>query len=83
MLAGEAIGQPGSFSAVPHIRAGRLVPLLLNHTVQREAIYLYYGCRTDLPLRVRAFVDFVAARLADNRDFHLKPAEMRTGRLQP
>ena len=55
VLVGEAIGQLGSFSAVPHIRAGRLVPLLLRHVVYLEGIYLYYGRRTEQPLRVRTF----------------------------
>lgn len=83
VLAGEAIGQLGSFSAVPHIRAGRLTPLLLRHVVQREAIYIYYGRRTELPLRVRAFVDFMVSRLAGNRAFFLEPAELRAGRVRP
>jgi DNA-binding transcriptional LysR family regulator len=79
VLAGEAVGQLGSFSAVPHIRAGRLVPLLLRHAVQHESIYIYYGRRTEQPLRVRAFVDFMVARLSGNREFFLEPAELGAG----
>ncbi|MBQ2649273.1 MAG: LysR family transcriptional regulator [Achromobacter sp.] len=77
VLAGEAIGQLGSFTAVPHIRAGRLVPLLLRHAVDLEGIYLYYGRRTEQPLRVRTFVDFMVRRLEGNRQFFLGPDELR------
>jgi DNA-binding transcriptional LysR family regulator len=78
VLAGLAIGQLGSFSAAAHIREGRLVPLLTSHLTQRESIYIYYRHRTEQPLRVRTFIDFMIGRLADNRDFFLTPAELRT-----
>jgi DNA-binding transcriptional LysR family regulator len=78
VLAGLAIGQLGSFSAVEHIRSGRLVPLLTQHVTQRESIYIYYRSRTEQPLRVRTFIDFMIERLADNRDYFLQPAELRT-----
>ena len=78
VVAGIAIGQLGSFSAVSHIRAGRLVPLLTQHMTQRESIYIYYRHRTEQPLRVRTFIDFMVARLADNSEFFLKASELRT-----
>jgi len=77
VLAGVAIGQLGSFSAVTHIREGRLVPLLTRHLTQRESIYIYYRHRTEQPLRVRTFIDFMIEKLADNGDFFLSPAELR------
>ncbi|KAK43062.1 LysR family transcriptional regulator [Caballeronia jiangsuensis] len=77
VLAGLAIGQLGSFSAVTHIREGRLVPLLTRHLTQRESIYIYYRHRTEQPLRVRTFIDFMIERLADNGDFFLSSAELR------
>ncbi|ALL70679.1 Transcriptional regulator, LysR family (plasmid) [Paraburkholderia caribensis MBA4] len=77
VLAGLAIGQLGSFSAAAHIRGKRLVPLLTQHMTQRESIYIYYRHRTEQPLRVRTFIDFMIARLADNGDFFLEPAELR------
>jgi DNA-binding transcriptional LysR family regulator len=77
VLAGLVIGQLGSFSAVSHIRAGRLVALLTQHVVaQRESIYIYYRHRTEQPLRVRTFIDFIVARLADNDQFFLTSAEL-------
>ncbi|MBC8639896.1 LysR family transcriptional regulator [Caballeronia sp. EK] len=77
VLAGLAIGQLGSFSAVTHIREGRLVPLLTRHLTQRESIYIYYRHRTEQPLRVRTFIDFMIERLADNGDLFLSSAELR------
>ncbi|MPW22735.1 LysR family transcriptional regulator [Paraburkholderia sp. CNPSo 3157] len=76
VLAGLAIGQLGSFSAAPHIRGGRLVPLLTQHMTQRESIYIYYRHRTEQPLRVRTFIDFMIGRLANNKDFFLEPSEL-------
>jgi DNA-binding transcriptional LysR family regulator len=80
IVAGLAIGQLGSFSAVSHIRGGRLVPLLAQHVTQRESVYIYYRRRTEQPLRVRTFIDFMIARIADNRDFYLEPSELRAAR---
>lgn len=40
-------------------------------------IYLYYGHRTEMPLRVKTFIDFMVARLADNADFFLTSTELR------
>ncbi|MCC8404437.1 LysR family transcriptional regulator [Paraburkholderia sp. MMS20-SJTN17] len=77
VLAGLAIGQLGGFSAVSHIRAGRLVPLLTQHMTERESIYIYYRHRTEQPLRVRTFIDFMIARLADNSEFFLEAPELR------
>lgn len=76
VLAGLAIGQLGSFSAVGHIRAGRLVPLLLPHVAERDAIYLYYRHRGEQALRVRTFIEFMLARIAGNPAFFLEAAEL-------
>ncbi|MFL9918226.1 LysR family transcriptional regulator [Paraburkholderia fungorum] len=80
VLAGLGIGQLGSFSATLPIRHGQLVPLLVKHVTQREAIYIYYRHRTEQPLRVRTFIDFMVGRLAGNRNFYLEPSELRAAR---
>jgi DNA-binding transcriptional LysR family regulator len=80
VLAGLAIGQLGSFSATLPVRRGQLVPLLVKHVTQREAIYIYYRHRTEQPLRVRTFIDFMVARLAGNKNFYLEPSELRAAR---
>ncbi|KUY59300.1 LysR family transcriptional regulator [Burkholderia sp. RF2-non_BP3] len=77
VVAGLAIGQLGSFSAVSHIRAGRLVPLLTQYMTERESIYIYYRHRAEQPVRVRTFIDFMIARLADNSEFCLTASELR------
>jgi hypothetical protein len=63
-------------SAIAFNRAGRLMPLLTQHVTQRESIYVYYRRRTEQPLRVRTFIDFIVARLADNDRYFLSPAEL-------
>lgn len=77
VLSGLGIGQLGSFDATPHIRSGRLVPLLTKHVSEYGAIYIYYGHRTEQPLRVKAFIDFMIEELGDNRDFFLDKSELR------
>jgi DNA-binding transcriptional LysR family regulator len=80
VIAGLGIGQLGSFSAIAPIRSGQLVPLLVQHVTQREAVYIYYRHRTEQPLRVRTFIDFMVARLAGNRSFYFEPSELRAAR---
>jgi DNA-binding transcriptional LysR family regulator len=80
VIAGLGIGQLGSFSAIAPIRSGQLVPLLVQHVTQREAVYIYYRHRTEQPLRVRTFIDFMVTRLAGNRNFYFEPSELRTDR---
>ncbi|QGZ66548.1 LysR family transcriptional regulator [Paraburkholderia acidisoli] len=76
VLAGLGIGQLGSFSAATPIREGRLVALLAEHVVDYGALYIYYGHRTEQPLRVRTFIDFMIGRLADNRQYFLTADEL-------
>ncbi|CAM3463218.1 LysR family transcriptional regulator [Bordetella sputigena] len=80
VLAGLGIGQLGSFNAVPLIRAGQLVPLLLPHTVQRIAMYLYYARRAQMPKRARLFIDFMTERLLASTEWHLGAEELRAGK---
>ena len=56
------------------------MPLLTQHMTQRESIYVYYRHRTEQPLRVRTFIDFMIARLAENKSFFLEPSDLRTTR---
>lgn len=88
VLAGQVIGQLASFSAASHIRAGRLVPVLLQHMSTHIGLHLYYGNRTAQPKRVRAFLDLAIARLHNCNDYVLsdkelvrfKPRAKRSGR---
>jgi DNA-binding transcriptional LysR family regulator len=75
-LMGMGIGQIDSINAAIPIRAGQLVPLLVNHVSDRMGLYLYYAQRTDMPGRVRRFIDFVVERLKGGQQFTLAPAEL-------
>ena len=77
VLSGLGIGQLGSFSAAPHIRSGRLIPLLTQHITDYGMIHIYYRHRTEQSLRLRTFIDFMIEHIAGNRDFFLDPQELR------
>jgi DNA-binding transcriptional LysR family regulator len=50
VLAGQVIGQVANLSTAAHIRAGRLVPLLLQHMTDHIGVHLYYGSRAAQPV---------------------------------
>jgi DNA-binding transcriptional LysR family regulator len=79
VLQSLGIGQLASFTAVPHIRAGRLTPLFLNAMTQRYALYLYYASRDHLPLRVRLLRDFLTEKLKDNENLYLTHSDLSKG----
>jgi DNA-binding transcriptional LysR family regulator len=76
VLSGEFVGQLLGVTAAPLVRAGLLVPLLAEHVTEHLALYLYYGSRVAQPARVRAFIDLVIERLADNPALFLQPHEL-------
>ena len=76
VLAGQAIGQLANLSAAGHIRAGRLVPVLLQHMSDHIGVHIYYGSRTAQPKRVRAFLDLAVSRLSDSPDYILSSKEL-------
>ncbi len=63
VLAGKVLGQLAATTAAPYIRAGQLVPLLLDHIPDFASYFVYYGSRSSQPARARAFVDLAVARL--------------------
>jgi DNA-binding transcriptional LysR family regulator len=76
VLGGMGVGQIDSINAAAPLRAGALVPLLVRSTSERMGLYLYYAQRTDMPARVRRFIDFAAGRLGGGTAFHVPPAEL-------
>ena len=63
LLQGLGIAWAADFLALPHLAAGRLVPLLADATVdERTAIHAVYPQRRHLPAKVRAFIDFLVER---------------------
>jgi DNA-binding transcriptional LysR family regulator len=77
VLAGMGIGQIDSINAAAALRDGRLVPLLVEQVSERMGLYLYYAQRTDMPGRVRRFIDFTVERLRGSPLFRLSPNELR------
>ena len=77
VIAGVGIGQVDSINAAAPLRAGALVPLMTQTLSERMGLYIYYAHRTDLPGRVRRFIDFAVERLKDSREFSLPPSELQ------
>lgn len=77
VAAGLGIGQIDSINAAAAIRDGRLLPLMLDHVSARLGLYLYFAQRSDMPARVRRFIDFAVERLRDSREFSLSAEELR------
>jgi DNA-binding transcriptional LysR family regulator len=76
VLAGQVIGQLANLSVAEHIRAGRLVPLLLKHMSNHIHVHLYYGSRTAQPRRVRSFIDLAIERLHETSTYVLSTKEL-------
>lgn len=76
VLAGEVIAQLAAPSAAPLIRAGRLVPLLVEHMAENLSLHIYYGSRSAVPERARRFIDLAVERLSNNIDFVMRPEEL-------
>ena len=77
VLDGQVVGQLSAISAVPHIRAGRLIPVLLQHMTDHMGVHLYYGSRRAQPARVRRFIDFSLERLSNPSEFMLTDQEVQ------
>ncbi len=60
-LAGMGIARLPTFIVGPHLRRGRLEALLPDHPVPETGIHAVYPASRNLSLKVRVFVDFLAA----------------------
>jgi DNA-binding transcriptional LysR family regulator len=76
VLQGMAIGLLGSISANEDLRTGRLVPLLCEHASQRMGLHIYYPQRTDMPRRVRNFIDYAVIRLNNCPEYIFSSEEL-------
>lgn len=56
---GIGIGQLATYMIERDLNDGTLVPLLPQLSTARLSIFMYYPQRTQMPSRVRRFVDFV------------------------
>lgn len=76
VVSGKVLGQLAGATAAPYIRAGKLVPILLNHMAEGASYFVYFGSRTSQPARTRAFVDLAVERLTDCPQFVLTSEEL-------
>lgn len=82
-LAGHGVLRSPSFIVGPDVAAGRLIPLLEGYEPPVYGIYAVYPAQRYLTPKVRAFIDFLAARfgpqppwecvLADTGHIHASP----------
>jgi DNA-binding transcriptional LysR family regulator len=59
VLAGKGLAWRSMWEVGPEIAAGRLVPVLERYAAPGNDIYAVFAQRRHLPLRIRAFVDFL------------------------
>lgn len=76
VLDGQVIAQLSGISAAPHIRAGRIKPVLAQLVTDHMGVFIYYGSRRAQPARLRRFIDFAVERLTENPDFVLTESEL-------
>src|SRR5205823_3453119 len=70
-VAGMGVHMEPDFIVAPEVRAGRLATLLPGFTPPSIEIYAAYPSRRHLSMKVRAFVDFLAARFAEKPQWAL------------
>ncbi len=64
-LAGAGLVRAVSYQIAEHVRAGRLAVVLEEFEPQLRPVHLVYDAQNRLPLKLRAFVDFVVPRLRE------------------
>lgn len=69
VLAGLGFGQLPGYLVIPHIRAGRLLPVLENAAPDPWDIYVYRPQRAPVPSRVRLIYDRLIEVLCDREVF--------------
>jgi DNA-binding transcriptional LysR family regulator len=68
VLAGFGVGQLAGYLALPHIRAGRLVPLVQHEAPEPWSIYVYRPRRGPVPARIRLVYDSLVEALTGFED---------------
>ena len=65
ILQGRGIGIKGSWDVEHDLSTGRLVECLPAYAFDLADLFLVYASKRHLPLRVRAFIDFLTERFAN------------------
>jgi len=76
VLSGKVLGQLAGPTAILYIRAGKLMPVLIDYMPDVASYFVYFGSRKSQPARVRAFVDLALQRLSNNSDYQLTKQEL-------
>jgi DNA-binding transcriptional LysR family regulator len=58
-LEGHGIVQRSEWDAAKYLASGRLIQVMPAYTLPDADLYLYYLSRSNLPAKVRAFIDFI------------------------
>jgi len=69
VLEGAGIGNLPTFIVAKDIQAGRLQVLLNDYHLPNHAIYAVFPQRKHMPLKVRAFLDFIHERLGTDTPY--------------
>ena len=77
-VAGMGITFEPDFIVAPDVRAGTLQPLLPEFSPPSIPIHAVYPSRRHLSAKVRAFVDFLVQRFADDPEWALAPTGAQT-----
>jgi DNA-binding transcriptional LysR family regulator len=75
VLAGIGIGQLSLYMIKDALEQGTLLPILPKLNTANGALYMYYQQRTQMPLRVRHFIDFVGEAMAAGSSSKPKPSK--------
>jgi DNA-binding transcriptional LysR family regulator len=64
-LSGAGLIRTNSYQVVDHVRSGRLAVVLEDFEPEPRPVHLVYDKQSRLPLKLRAFVDFVVPHLRE------------------
>ena len=81
-LRGEGIVLEPRFIVADDLTAGRLVRLLGDYEPSPTMIHVVYPHSRLLPVKVRTFVEFLAARFTDQQDWERASEDRAAGRVK-
>ena len=80
VLNGVGIGQIPVFMIEQELASGALVPLMTNTITENNGVFMYYQQRTQMPMRVRHFIDFISERVPARLQAQRKAVNASKGR---
>jgi len=80
VLNGVGIGQIPVFMIERELASGALVPLLTSTITENNGVFMYYQQRTQMPMRVRHFIDFISEKAPPRLQAQRKAVNASKGR---